>query len=42
MAKKDKLNILWTNDNFITSEKMVFMYGINARKKAGRHAHNGL
>ena len=33
MAKKDKLNILWTNDNFITSEKMVFMYGINARRK---------
>lgn len=33
MATKDKLNILWTNDNFITSEKMVFMYGINARRK---------
>lgn len=28
-----KLNILWTNDNLITSEKMVFMYGINAMKK---------
>lgn len=33
MANKDKLNILWTNDNFITSEKMVFMYGIHARRK---------
>ena len=29
----DKLNILWTNDNLITSEKMVFMYGINAKNK---------
>lgn len=28
----NKLNILWTNDNLITSEKMVFMYGINAKK----------
>lgn len=27
---KNKLNILWTNDNLITAEKMVFMYGINA------------
>lgn len=25
-----KLNILWTNADPITSEKMVFMYGINA------------
>lgn len=33
MANKDRLNILWSNDNFITSEKMVFMYGINARKR---------
>lgn len=33
MPTKNKLNILWTNDNFITSEKMVFMYGINARRK---------
>jgi len=30
---KNKLNILWTNDNLITSEKMVFMYGVNAKKK---------
>jgi len=30
---KKKLNILWTNDNLITSEKMVFMYGINAKNK---------
>jgi hypothetical protein len=29
----NELNILWTNDNLITSEKMVFMYGINAKKK---------
>jgi len=33
MTDKTKLNILWTNDNFITSEKMVFMYGINAKKR---------
>lgn len=32
MNEKTKLNILWTNDNLITSEKMVFMYGINAKK----------
>lgn len=32
MPTKNKLNILWTNDNFITSEKMVFMYGINAKR----------
>jgi hypothetical protein len=30
---ENKLNILWTNDNVITAEKMVFMYGINAKKK---------
>ncbi len=29
---KNKLHILWTNDNFITSEKMVFMYGINSKR----------
>lgn len=30
---KNKLTILWTNDNVITSEKMVFMYGINAKTR---------
>jgi len=30
---ENKLNILWTNDNVITAEKMVFMYGINAKKQ---------
>jgi hypothetical protein len=33
MPTKNKLHILWTNDNLITSEKMVFMYGINAKRK---------
>jgi hypothetical protein len=33
MPTKNKLYILWTNDNFITAEKMVFMYGINAKKR---------
>jgi len=33
MSEKTKLNILWTNDNLITSEKMVFMYGINSKRK---------
>lgn len=33
MSEKTKLNILWTNDNLITAEKMVFMYGINAKRK---------
>ncbi|XMB72917.1 DsrE family protein [Mycoplasmatota bacterium WC30] len=28
----DKLNILWTNSDPITSEFMVFMYAINAKK----------
>lgn len=32
MKEKTTLYILWTNDNFITSEKMVFMYGINAKR----------
>jgi hypothetical protein len=35
MTTKNKLTILWTNDNVITSEKMVFMYGINAKKRTG-------
>lgn len=29
----DELYILWTNDNIITTEKMVFMYGHNGFKK---------
>lgn len=33
MTTKNKLHILWTNDNLITSEKMVFMYAINAIKQ---------
>lgn len=33
MADNDKLYILWTNDSFITAEKMVFMYGINAKSR---------
>ena len=33
MEEKTHLYILWTNDNPITSEKMVFMYGINALRQ---------
>jgi hypothetical protein len=33
MTEKNKLTILWTNDNLITAEKMVFMYGINAKTR---------
>jgi len=33
MAEKEHLYILWTNDNPITAEKMVFMYGLNSLKK---------
>jgi hypothetical protein len=33
MSTTSKLHILWTNDNLITSEKMVFMYAINAKSK---------
>lgn len=33
MQKKDHLYVLWTNDNVITSEKMVFMYTINSIKR---------
>ena len=29
MKEKKHLHILWTNDNLVTAEKMVFMYGIN-------------
>ena len=31
MTEPEKLYILWTNDNLITSEKMVFMYATNAK-----------
>ena len=30
MEKNNELHILWTNDNPITAEKMVFMYSINS------------
>lgn len=30
MKENTALYILWTNDNPITAEKMVFMYGINS------------
>lgn len=30
MKENNNLYILWTNDNSITAEKMVFMYGINS------------
>lgn len=30
MKKNTDLYILWTNDNPITAEKMVFMYGMNS------------
>lgn len=30
--KKNKLNILWTNDNAVTSELMVLMYAANAMR----------
>ena len=33
MAKKKHLYVLWTNDNHITAEKMVFMYTINSLLK---------
>ena len=32
MTEKTTLYILWTNDNIITTEKMVFMYAINAKR----------
>lgn len=31
--KENQLYILWTNDNLITAEMMVFMYGINSKRK---------
>ena len=30
MSKKTHLYLLWTNDNPITAEKMVFMYTVNS------------
>lgn len=33
MSEKNHLYILWTNDNPVTAELMVFMYGINSKKK---------
>lgn len=30
MSDKKHLYVLWTNDNLITAEKMVFMYTINS------------
>nr|WP_321466161.1 DsrE family protein [uncultured Desulfobulbus sp.] len=30
MSEKSHLYVLWTNDNLITAEKMVFMYTINS------------
>jgi len=33
MSERTTLNILWTNDNLVTSEKMVFMYGTNAKRR---------
>lgn len=31
MKENTNLYIVWTNDNPITAEKMVFMYGINSK-----------
>ena len=33
MSEKKHLYVLWTNDNPITAEKMVFMYAINSLLK---------
>jgi len=33
MSEKTHLYVLWTNDNIMTAEKMVFMYTINSLKK---------
>lgn len=33
MNEKKHLYILWTNNNKITAEKMVFMYGINSIRR---------
>jgi hypothetical protein len=31
MTEENTLYILWTSDNVITAEKMVFMYAVNAK-----------
>jgi len=33
MSKKTHLYVLWTNDNPVTAEKMVFMYAVNSLAK---------
>jgi hypothetical protein len=33
MSEKKDLYVLWTSDNPITAEKMVFMYTVNSLKK---------
>lgn len=33
MTEKNRLNILWANADPVTSEKMVFMYGINGKRR---------
>ncbi len=33
MAESKKLNILWTNDNPITAELMVFMYAVYSKEQ---------
>jgi hypothetical protein len=33
MGEKNHLNILWTNGDPITAEKMVFMYAVNSLRK---------
>jgi hypothetical protein len=33
MDERKHLYVLWTNDNVITAEKMLFMYGINSLVK---------
>jgi len=30
VSEKKHLYVLWTNDNLITAEKMVFMYTVNS------------
>jgi len=37
MHSLDKLVILWTNGDPVTAEKMVFMYALNAIKRAWWH-----
>lgn len=37
MKAQDKLVILWTSGDPLTAEKMVFMYAVNALRKAWWH-----